>query len=474
MKNGTIALCTFALAVSAATAQQYPSWPGQSKPAVQQAPAMPSAPPGFIFMPTESQIAPASAKNSSSRPTAKQEKLPLPSKDPNPAQPPATGSSEIVEEAFFSEAPAEPYIQQLTFWEGTRGPATWFRAEYLLWWGKQQDAPPLAVAGPVAAPISVLGGGTFPFEDELSHGGRFTVGSWLDFRQTLAFQASYFFLGQRVQSGGLASAGVPLVSRVFIDANTATPSSILLATPGALPLPPQQTGSSTVTLFNRLWGADATLKKELHRANCGFIDFLGGFRFVQLDEGLTVSDVTKFGPAPVVQSDALIISVDEFGTHNQFFGGELGLASEVRMGPVFVDVYGKTAFGNNRQTVRINGATSTRAPPPPLLGNSDVVGGVSALTTNIGRYRRDQFTTIPQAGANVGFQLNDYIRATVGYTFMYISNVVRPGDQIDTTINPTLIPRNQLAPAGPARPSFGFRDTDYWVQGINIGLEMRY
>jgi hypothetical protein len=27
---------------------------------------------------------------------------------------------------------------------------------------------------------------------------------------------------------------------------------------------------------------------------------------------------------------------------------------------------------------------------------------------------------------------------------------------------------------GPARPAFGFRETDFWAHGVNFGLEFKY
>lgn len=492
MRNSVIrllglAVATVGLCPCALPAQQFPSWPSPTRPfAAGLAPStsMPNVPPGFLFMPVDSApSAPRSAAmplspNSVLQPPAlaSQEKIPPPAKEPETSRDPPV----IVEDVggvYVNDGPDEPYIQQMVFWEGTRGPALYARASYLLWWVDKAEAPPLVVVGPLAAPTSVIGGGDLAFEDRQRHGGRFVVGSWLDFRQTLAAEAEYFFLASRRQSVTVSSTGIPLISRVFTDVNTGGPGSITLATPGGVPLPPGQTGSSTVDAFSRLWGAAGTAKRELHRAGWGFVDLLAGVRFVQLDEGLTITDITQFGGAPATESNALITIRDEFGTHNQFFGGELGLASEVRIGQVFMDFFGKTALGNNRQTVVINGATAIRGPPPPLLGTQDLTGGVLALPTNIGRYRRDQFAIIPQAGVNIGFQFNDYVRASIGYSFLYISNVVRPGDQIDTGVNPTRIPRNiatGAVPAGPLRPAFGFRDTDYWAQGLNFGLELRY
>jgi hypothetical protein len=45
--------------------------------------------------------------------------------------------------------------------------------------------------------------------------------------------------------------------------------------------------------------------------------------------------------------------------------------------------------------------------------------------------------------------------------------VARPGDQIDLDVDPVQFP----PPTGTgARPQFLLRTSDYWAQGINLGL----
>jgi hypothetical protein len=67
-------------------------------------------------------------------------------------------------------------------------------------------------------------------------------------------------------------------------------------------------------------------------------------------------------------------------------------------------------------------------------------------------------------------------RVGAGYNFLYINNVVRPGDAIDTTISPGQVP--QLQPQGPtpgvrpAPPSF--LESAYWAHGLTVHMEFRY
>lgn len=73
----------------------------------------------------------------------------------------------------------------------------------------------------------------------------------------------------------------------------------------------------------------------------------------------------------------------------------------------------------------------------------------------------------------LGYQIAPRVAVTAGYTFMYWTGVARPGEQIDTVVNPSQIPPGTLN--GPARPAFnGVNTSDIWIQGISTGLEFRF
>ena len=50
--------------------------------------------------------------------------------------------------------------------------------------------------------------------------------------------------------------------------------------------------------------------------------------------------------------------------------------------------------------------------------------------------------------------------------------MVRAGNQIDFAVNPTQIPPGVLV--GAPNPQFHMNRTDYWLQGINFGAELRF
>jgi len=102
--------------------------------------------------------------------------------------------------------------------------------------------------------------------------------------------------------------------------------------------------------------------------------------------------------------------------------------------------------------------------------------GFLASGSNSGHFTRDVFAVVPEVGINLGWQITTQLRASVGYTFLYWSSVVRPGDQVDVGLSGTQLPTDtRFNPgAGPARPAVLLRGKDFWAQGINFGLEFRY
>jgi len=160
---------------------------------------------------------------------------------------------------------------------------------------------------------------------------------------------------------------------------------------------------------------------------------------------------------------------DRFTTRNRFYGGQVGLDTELRRGRWFLDLKGKIALGSNNQVVNINGNTIIT---DPRTGTTALTGGLLALSTNSGHFTREMFAVAPEGTINVGYQISENVRAYVGYNLLYISDVVRPANQIDRAVNTNFLP--PATPSLPVRPAFVFKGTDFWAQGLNFGLEFRY
>jgi hypothetical protein len=366
------------------------------------------------------------------------------------------------------------------------GPRFWARAEYLLWDVHDTHAPPLVTTGPNAfgtflnsgQSVTLFGG---DIDTPLQSGGRFTAGYWFDCCETNGIQASYFFLGQRAVN--FDSGVQPVLSRPFFNIATGMEFVETVSQPNT------NLGRITVDAPSKLWGAETDWR---HNLLCGCwyrVDLLAGFRYVDLEEGLHITEdyhflpgVNNLGfPFPFTPGTHVVVS-DRFDTRNQFYGGQVGFETELHRGRWSLDLSTKVALGDNHETVDIGGNFITTPP-----GGSPTVhtGGLLALSSNIGHYTRDRFAVVPELGATLGYNLTDNIRVFAGYNFLFWSNVVRPAEQIDRNINPALIPTfcqqaNQSPKVCPPnmvnvqRPLFEFHDTTFWAQGLTAGMQFTY
>jgi hypothetical protein len=311
--------------------------------------------------------------------------------------------------------------------------------DYLHWWVRRQESPPLAqINGDLIRAED--------FDGSTRDGGRFTLGIWLDTDCATAIEGVFLFLGEQSKGRTLTSNGFPELGRPFIRATTGLPDVLPIADVGV-------PGAIAMDTHARLFGFEVNLRRELYRTAGGHVDLLLGYRQLYLDEGLRVTDKTTF-------ADTTIIGVDQFGTHNRVYAGQIGLEAEVSWRRLFFDIWGKFGFGGNGQTVDIDGYTKTVT----STGTEVLPGDVLTQPSNIGRYRDTTFTVIPEVGVNVGLRITPNWRVAVGYAVLAIDNVVRPGDQIDPA----------FAPDGsrPAPPRL--TDATYWAHGINAQMEIRY
>jgi hypothetical protein len=66
-------------------------------------------------------------------------------------------------------------------------------------------------------------------------------------------------------------------------------------------------------------------------------------------------------------------------------------------------------------------------------------------------------------------EFDNGVDLTLGYTFLYLSDVARAGDQIDPMINVSQLPPGPLT--GAALPDFSFQSSGFWAQGLTFGVE---
>jgi hypothetical protein len=339
----------------------------------------------------------------------------------------------------------------------------WFRADALLWWTKGGDTPPLLTtspagtsqrqAGVLGAPGTTVLFGDQELNNDLRGGVRLSFGAWLDACDNLGIEFTYLGLGQGAQNYEANSTGNPILARPYFDADTGKQDSHLIAYPNVVE------GSFLCSSTSDFQAAEAVAHWVIVRSCDSRIELLGGYRYQRLSDGLEITDTANY-----LSPSARIQVFDQFRTQNDFNGGEVGVALHRQSCRWSLDTNLKLALGSTRSRVAINGSTTTAAGTLP--------GGLLALPSNSDVYYADQFSVVPELGVTLGYQLTCHLRATLGYTFLYWSNVARPGDQIDLNVSPSQFPGPEQQTAD--RPAFVQHNSDFWAQGITVGFDYQF
>jgi hypothetical protein len=369
-------------------------------------------------------------------------------------------------------------------------PGRWYAsAEALRWWFKGSPVPvPLltTTSDPTAMPLAAFAEpgttvvlGNHDIGSSGHWGGRFTIGGWIDDRRQIAVEGSYFFLGNHTTVHAVSSngqPGSPILAVPFIDADAMTESSFVLAQPGSF------AGGAALSLTSRLRGADALCVVAACEGSRWHVQVLAGFRYLDLTENLTYATASTGLSGP--NTDLALNTVDQFKLRNQFFGFQFGARADYRIGRLTLCATASLALGDMAQTGEFNGLAVTNSFDGPTGGSftgvpTQVLSGSGTFVqpSNLGSVNRDQIAVAPEIGVKVCYQLTQRLRLFGGYDFLYLSNVLRPGDQIDRNINVAQTVQGAIAGTAAAagtRPAVSLVGSDFWAQGVNLGLEFRY
>ena len=363
----------------------------------------------------------------------------------------------------------------------------WVSVEALHYWVDGMDLPPLLTTSPNgtaqadAGVLTRLGtttvfGGDAIFDDDAFDGGRLRFGIWLDRCHTWGIGGEYFDLDRETLRFSQSSTGDPILARPFFNTLTGREDSELVAFPGVV------SGTATIGAYSELVGGSFYIRglrccsegcREWLFCGCkGHFctrsEFRLGYRYLELEEGVSIEEeLTSQSTANPGSFDIR----DQFDTRNQFNGLDFGWNHRLVRGYWSLDSLVRIAIGNNKQTVTIDGATTIT----DGTGTTETFdAGVFAVASNSGTFEQDEFSVVPEFGLTLGYQFNDHWKGTVGYSGIYWSNVVRPGQHIPTMLNPEQFPPVVTNPTGDPRPLFAFDTTDYWAHGVTYGLEYRW
>lgn len=348
-------------------------------------------------------------------------------------------------------------------------------AEFLLWWMNSQNIPVLATTSANggfgflgdSGTRTLLGPGGFG--DTLRTGLRLRAGYWFDDCGSCGLDGSFFFLGKRTTAQSFDSGATPTITRPIFAPNFPGEFGEVVAMPGL------STGTLTVESTSSLHGFDANVRKALCKTCDYRSEIFAGYRFLGLNESLSVSESITALPANANDPEGTRIAVrDQFQTRNRFNGGQVGYAAERIWSRVSLEGRASVALGNTSQTLDISGSQTRLR--PGMAAPDTFTGGLLATGPNLGHFTRDRFSVVPELTLNAGFWVTPVLKAYVGYNFIYWSNVLRPGDQIDRTVDVTFVPNPPpgVPFSGQNRPQPTFQQSHLYVNGIQFGLMGRW
>jgi len=361
----------------------------------------------------------------------------------------------------------------------------WINSGPLLYWLSDAPIPtPLVATGPLGNGSQILIG-----DQSLRYGtfaGFFIDGGWWcgDDRR-VGFELAGFLTQKQTATRQVASnaIGNPVLARPFFNPQiglSGGQDAFLVSSPG------QFAGLLTVETGARIDGAQMNILLNLLRTPSWSVDGVAGARYFDLDEYLTVSQYTQtlsgnnipyFGTGPGVPA---VIITDRIRTRNQFWGGQMGLDCEYRYNMLFVDGGARVGLGPVHQVTEVSGQTVA-------AGATGGPGGILAVgqipNGNIGRTTTDRFSVLADAHGMIGVQLGKRARLGIGYQFLYLNNVARPGDQVVTSIDPRLVPISAAygtriptnAPGGPGTPPVTpLNRGDVVAHGVRFSIVFMY
>lgn len=345
--------------------------------------------------------------------------------------------------------------------------------EYLLWWEDKASYPALATTSPVGtvrddagvmglnSTTVLFGGDQTPDHGALS-GGRLSVGIWLDPMQCRGILARGFAIEDHDLQFVDSANGNSILARPFYNAFTDEEDALLLGFPNEIE------GAIQIDTSTETRGAEALLRHAYHHGGNYRVDFIYGYRYLGVDDSLRIENTLEFTDPTVTTFGTTIDQVDMFDIDNEFHGGELGFIGHSVDGRWTLDFLMSVALGQMTQTATISGSTVTTPPGIPSFTSN---GGLLTQNSNTGVFENDPFTVIPEGNITLGYFVTPKMDISVGYSFLFVSNVARAGDLVDRSVNLT---QQTGTLEGPERPVVTFQDSSYWLQGLSFGLNLRY
>jgi hypothetical protein len=396
-----------------------------------------------------------------------------------------------------------------------KSPPVWIEGEYLLWAIKNNPLPtPLVTQGSFSDPITGAVGrpgtkiklGKQNINMGWLQGVQITAGSWLTSSQKIGLEGGYFILPAITQKKSLHTSGkvgspsyaVPIHDVTGLWGLNGVSGESIYLLPGPLGDMPGFHGDFNLKLSSKFQGAQLNAVYRIAHWRFFGLNALTGFRWLQLKEQLMFQASTHTVPN-FPSGFAFANTKDSFNTKNDFYGSQIGIGAAYANRHFDVKGVLQVGLGAIVETIHIDGSSKTSNGnlfyETKNTAGETLKGGIFAQKTNMGSHHRHAFAAVLDANIKANVKISRYFELGAGYSFLWISALARPGKQIDRKINPTLTalaeasretvgtqkaptPFGQPGPAqpaqGPKRPHFSLKNSDFWIQGLTVGVTARF
>jgi hypothetical protein len=358
-------------------------------------------------------------------------------------------------------------------------PRAWGRVEYLMWFSHGRNVPALASIDAGNAPLNQagvlppVGNAQVAFGNErvgewIRNGGRITLGAAIDNDRIWSVEGRYFQLEQSQENGHISVDNNSVLARPFFrtdpDPMLTREDALLLTYPGIT-----RDGRLDIKDASDYLSADIYTRAILWDDGANRFDGLVGYQYSRIDNSLEIRSSQVVTNSPPLAPPPTIIGVsDLFDTQNRFNGAQFGAAWTCYTDRLSLELVGRLGVGNMHEKLFIGGTTSLT---PEGTTNTVTTPGGFLASLNSGTFTRNRLVIAPEFDANLVYHFTDRINFTVGYTFIYWNRVAMAGNNVDRTIN---LQRLSGVPVGEERPAAFFRETDFWVMGLNLGTEFKF
>jgi hypothetical protein len=358
----------------------------------------------------------------------------------------------------------------------------WIDGDVLFWHVRGDPTPPLvttapanttrAVAGVLGQPTTVTLVGGKHLDDDFKIGGLIRTGVWFDPQHTDGIELGFFYLAPSSENSTFG--GLPVLARPFFSTLDGAQESHLVAFPGIV------NGGVSVRSKTQTFGAEANMVFNVcccgADANGGSasrsyqrLDFLFGYRYLDISDRIFIQENQNFIVDDAFPAGTNVLTSDRFATINSIHAANLILNYRGQWDQFWLAARGEVGLGMVKSSTNIDGQTITT-----LVGSTPSVtqGGFLAQPTNIGHFHSERFTWIPELDLTAGYLVTENLSVHIGWSFLYVSRVIRAGSQIPNQINTSQLQGGVLI--GNAEPVFERHVGEFSLTGLNVGAELRF